>query len=95
MNAIITGATKGIGRAIAVKLAEAGYSLALCSRNLADLEALSASLKYTGARILIHQADCSVKQEVYGFCEAVKASFGQIDVLVNNAGAFLTGNDTG
>lgn len=91
MNAIITGATKGIGKAIAIKLAEHGYDLALCSRNLEELEAFRASLQYTGTNIMIHKADCSLKAEVYAFCESVNASFEKVDVLVNNAGVFLPG----
>lgn len=91
MNAIITGATKGIGKAIAIKLAEQGYHLALCSRNLEELEEFRASLQYTGADIMIHKTDCSLKAEVYAFCESVNASFEKVDVLVNNAGVFLPG----
>ncbi|MEJ2881348.1 SDR family oxidoreductase [Pedobacter sp. GR22-6] len=91
MNAIITGATKGIGKAIAIKLAEQGYDLALCSRNLEELEEFRASLQYTGADIMIHKTDCSLKAEVYAFCESVNASFEKVDVLVNNAGVFLPG----
>lgn len=92
MNAIITGATKGIGKAIAVKLAEHGYNLAVCSRNTSELEHFAEELKYTGARIIIWQADCSIKQEVYAFCDAVKEQMGTVDVLVNNAGTYLTGS---
>lgn len=91
MNAIITGATKGIGHAIAVQLAEAGYNLALCSRSLTDLEALKESFQPYGNKIFIQQVDCSVKEQVYAFCNVVKAEFQKIDVLVNNAGLFLPG----
>lgn len=92
MNAIITGATKGIGKAIAVRLAEHGYNLAICSRNAEDLAYFADALKYTGARIITRQADCSVKEEVYGFCEVVKKEMGAVDVLVNNAGTYLPGS---
>ena len=92
MNAIITGATKGIGRAIAVRLAAAGYDLAICSRNEQELQHLAQDLEHTGVKILTWQADCSVKEEVYAFCAAVKKEMGVVDVLVNNAGTYLPGS---
>lgn len=91
MNAIVTGATRGIGKAIALKLAETGYNLALCSRSKDELEKMAEELRYTNARIFTYQADCSIKEEVYGFCSAVQQEFESIDVLVNNAGMYLPG----
>ena len=91
MNAIITGGTKGIGRAIAVKLAESGYNIAVCSRNGAELEAFALSMKHTGVNVFTYQADCAVKEEVYAFCEAVTQQMPVVDVLVNNVGTFLPG----
>lgn len=92
MNAIITGGTKGIGKAIAIKLAEHGYNLAICARNSQELEHIREELKYTGVKILSWQADCSIKEEVYAFCEVVKEQMLSVDVLVNNAGTFLPGS---
>nr|WP_121271077.1 SDR family oxidoreductase [Pedobacter schmidteae] len=92
MNAVITGATRGIGKAIAIRLAEHGYNLAVCSRNSSELERFEKELQYTGAKILTWQADCSVKEEVYAFCDAVNAQMGKVDVLVNNAGMYLPGS---
>ncbi|WP_316818756.1 SDR family oxidoreductase [Pedobacter nyackensis] len=92
MNAIITGATKGIGKAIAIRLAEHGYNLAICARNSQELERFADDLRYTGAKILIWQADCSIKEEVYAFCNAVKEQMGTVDVLVNNVGTYLPGS---
>ena len=91
MNAIVTGATRGIGKAIAMKLAETGYNLALCSRNKDELQKLAKDLEYTNAKIFTFEADCSVKQEVYDFCKAVEQEFGVVDVLINNAGMYLPG----
>ncbi|MHA4896775.1 SDR family oxidoreductase [Pedobacter sp. PWIIR3] len=92
MNAIVTGATKGIGRAVAIKLAEAGYNLAICSRNGTELEELTQSLRYTEVKVLAVKADLSVKQECVNFCNAVRNEMPDADVLVNNAGLFLTGS---
>jgi len=92
MNAIITGATKGIGKAIAITLAENGYDLAVCSRSRTELERFAVELKYTGVKVFAYQADCSVKDEVYAFCNAVKNEMPEVDVLVNNAGMFLQGS---
>jgi len=92
MNAIITAATRGIGKAIAIKLAENGYDLAVCSRSRTGLEELREALKYTGRKVFLHVADCSVKSEVYRFCEAVQKQMPVVDVLVNNAGIYLTGS---
>ena len=88
MNAIITGATKGIGKAIAVKLARSGYNLAICARTEKELAALEVELADCGVRIFSMAIDCSRKDELYDFCEQTKAMFGYVNVLVNNAGAF-------
>lgn len=92
MNAIVTGATKGIGKAIAVKLAEQGYNLALCSRNKAELEVLVKELVHTGVQILTYPADCSIKEQTYSFCEFVQKHMPAVDVLVNNAGTYIPGS---
>jgi short-subunit dehydrogenase len=93
MNIVITGATKGIGRAIALKFAEKGFNLALCSRTRSDLDALSRELlaKHPGIEIIYHPVDMSSKQEVLAFAAKVKSYWSSLDVLVNNAGVFLPG----
>ena len=92
MNAIITGGTKGIGKAIAIKLAEHGYNLAICARNRQELEYFTQELQYTEVKIFVWQADCSIKEEVYAFCKAAREQMATVDVLVNNAGTFLPGS---
>ena len=92
MNAVITGATKGIGRAIAVKLAENGYNLAICARNNEDLASLATELAPAGVKVFYRAADLIHKNEVYRFCAETEKEFGRIDVLVNNAGMFLPGS---
>lgn len=90
MNALITGSTKGMGRAIALKLAEKGYNLAICSRNIEDLKELKDLIldKYGIIKVFIKVVDCSKKDEVQAFAESAISEFKFIDVLVNNVGYF-------
>ncbi|MES2418360.1 MAG: SDR family oxidoreductase [Bacteroidota bacterium] len=92
MNAVITGATQGIGRAIAIKLAQNGYNLAICARNKAALLKFSNELQEMGITVIALVTDCSDKQQVINFFNVVKDKMPKIDVLVNNAGTFLPGN---
>jgi len=94
--AVISGATKGIGRAISFELAAKGFDLALYSRTLADLEMLKAEL-LTGCpslNILIKATDAAKEQEVKAFATAVQETFSSVDILVNNAGIYYPGNVT-
>jgi short-subunit dehydrogenase len=92
MKAVITGATKGIGRAIAIKLAQNGYNLILVARGENDLKVLQDELTPYGNAIFTHAADCSVKEEIYAFLNSVNVTFDDVTVLVNNVGAFLPGS---
>lgn len=92
MKAVITGATKGIGRAISLKLAQNGYDLILVARGEDDLNALKHELTSYGNAVIIHQADCSVKEEVYAFLNSTVIDFSNVTVLVNNVGIFLPGS---
>jgi len=92
MKAVITGATKGIGRAIAIKLWKEGYHLALVARGLEELKELRDELFITGRTVLIYAVDCADKDAVYQFLNDVETDFGFADVLVNNVGAFLPGS---
>ena len=89
---LVTGGTKGIGRAIIERFAKEGFDVFTCARNERDLEALKAHLEEThpGIQVLAEVADLSKKEEVTRFSQAVK-SFGIPDVLVNNTGIFLPG----
>lgn len=89
MNVVITGASKGIGKAIALKFAQNGYNLALCARNADDLAALRLMLVPFNVKILTSVTDCSSKQEVLAFFEMVKENMGRVDVLINNVGTFI------
>ena len=92
MKALITGATKGIGRAIAIKLWQEGYELALVARGLKELEQLRDELFTNGRNVLVYAADCSVKEEVYEFLNHLETTFGFADVVVNNVGVYLPGS---
>jgi NADP-dependent 3-hydroxy acid dehydrogenase YdfG len=91
--AIITGATQGIGKAIAEKLLQHGFSIAVCARSHTDLHKVEAEWKekYPRAEIIAHRADLSIKQDVLSFARQVLERFPVIDVLVNNAGLYFPG----
>ncbi len=88
---VVTGATKGIGKAIAGKFAAEGFDLALCSRNEKDLKALKSEIKNPESEILIQKCDVSNKKEVKRFADKILKQFGAVDVIVNNAGIFFPG----
>lgn len=94
MKAVITGATKGIGRAIAENLAAAGYDIAVCARNAADLEAMKADFakKFPKIAILTQVTDVRDKNQVIAFATKITNCWSTIDILVNNAGVFTPGN---
>jgi NAD(P)-dependent dehydrogenase (short-subunit alcohol dehydrogenase family) len=85
--AIVTGGRRGIGRAIALALAEAGADVALGDRVIDDgqLEAVAAEVRKSGRRSLALQADITRKAEVEALVQKTLAEFGAIDILVNNA----------
>lgn len=89
---LVTGGTKGIGRAIIERFANEGFDVITCARNEEELASLRASLEENHAliHVLAVKADLSKKEEVSEFAEKVKA-FGVPDVLVNNTGVFLPG----
>lgn len=84
--ALVTGATRGIGRAIAESLAAAGASVALCGRNAKLVEETVAELKQTGAKVFGAPLDVRSESAVSDFFNGVKREFGGLDILVNNAG---------
>ena len=93
MNVVITGATKGIGLAIAEKLASRNYNLCLCSRNLEDLNQVRSKLLKLNPdiKIFVRQTDVSDKSDVVEFGSFCLENFDKIDGLVNNAGVFIPG----
>jgi NAD(P)-dependent dehydrogenase (short-subunit alcohol dehydrogenase family) len=84
--ALVTGASRGLGRAMAAALAEAGADLVLLARSRDDLEETAAAVRTHGRRALVCPADVTSPAEVEAAVEAGLAAFGRIDVLVNNSG---------
>jgi short-subunit dehydrogenase len=88
---VITGASSGIGRAAALRLARRGASLALCARSADPLKEVAAECEAAGAETLHRALDVSDEDAVESFAAATVERFGRIDVWVNNAGAMAYG----
>jgi len=84
--ALVIGASRGIGRAIALGLAEAGCDVALVSRKLPDLEAVAREIAGLGRKTLPIPANVRHLEEINGIVGKAVSEFGRIDILVNNAG---------
>lgn len=93
MKAVISAATKGIGKAIAEKFIAEGFDLAICARTLSDLEALKATFKekYPYREVIIAQTDMSKPEAIQDFANLILHKWEKIDVLINNAGVFHPG----
>lgn len=91
MNAIVTGATKGIGRAVVKHLAANNYNVVLCARNEKELDALIDELRKTYPKLSFYgmKADMESMSEVKEFADFSIKSLGYVDVLVNNAGLYI------
>lgn len=86
--AVVTGGNQGIGKAIALKLANAGCRIALCARNAEKLTATAEELEAAGHEVFSLPTDVSDEAAVDAFFDGVIDRFGRVDILVNNAGAF-------
>lgn len=93
MKVVVTGGTKGIGWAIIEVFAADGFDIAFCSRSKADLEDRTKELKekYPNINVIAEEIDMRHKDQVLQFGESLKSKWGDLDVLVNNAGVFLPG----
>ncbi len=88
--AIITGAGKGIGRACVSQFINNGFSVAVFTRTESDLASIKKEAKKSAVDYLAFSGDASNKNDVQLFFEKIDRKFSQIDVLVNNAGVFLS-----
>lgn len=84
--AVVTGAAVGIGRATAVALAEFGAHVAICDRDVPEMETTATAVTALGREVLTAELDVREPDQVVTFAGQVQARFGQVDALVNNAG---------
>jgi 7-alpha-hydroxysteroid dehydrogenase len=84
--ALVTGASKGIGRGIALGFADAGADLVLSSRTRADLETVAEQVRSRGRRALVVACDVNEREQLERLVAAAWQEYGRLDVLVNNAG---------
>lgn len=93
LKIIISGASKGIGKAITYKFAAAGFSAAICARSEGPLKALQEDLQkqYPEQEFIAKTADVSDKAQLAAFGQFVLDQWGTADILMNNAGFFLPG----
>jgi len=84
--ALVTGASQGIGRACALKLAEAGAAVALVARNLEKLNEIAGQINNQGGKASAFTCDLSEEEQIKSAFKAALAQFGKLDILVNNAG---------
>jgi 3-oxoacyl-[acyl-carrier protein] reductase len=90
-RAVITGGSKGIGRAIAAELVVEGAVIAICSRHADELGAAAAELAGSGAKVTALSCDVTDADQVRAFIDAAASAMGGIDILVNNAGGATPG----
>jgi NAD(P)-dependent dehydrogenase (short-subunit alcohol dehydrogenase family) len=86
---VISGASKGLGKALAQRFAREGAHLALCARNSEALEEVALELKEIGTEVVWRSCDIGKPKQVHDFVSAVLHAFGHVDVLVNNASAIV------
>ena len=84
--ALVTGSARGLGQAIAIKLAESGASIALCDLNKDWLSETKSMIEEIGCKVICYQLDVSNSESVNESIKRVEDDFSKIDILVNNAG---------
>jgi NAD(P)-dependent dehydrogenase (short-subunit alcohol dehydrogenase family) len=92
MNAIVTGSSRGIGKAIALRLAAGGAALTICARDEHALDEVAAAIRLVGGSALAFPVDLRGEAAGAAVVEAAVQRFGGVDVLVNNAGATKRGD---
>jgi short-subunit dehydrogenase len=92
-NIVVTGASKGIGRAIVLKFAAEGFAVAACSRNEAHLNKLKAEVLAIAPSLphIFMPCDMSDKAQVKKFADKIRSDWNTVGILVNNAGVFIPG----
>jgi NADP-dependent 3-hydroxy acid dehydrogenase YdfG len=92
LNAVITGASSGIGRSVAVAIAGSGSAVCLVGRDSARLEAVAQAVRATARLVLVHAADLTIDSNVNVLVELLRQEFAGVDALVHCAGAYATGS---
>lgn len=87
--AIVIGASRNIGRALALGLANAGADVVVASRNTGELESVADEIRVMGRKALVHPMDVTRLKDIQAMADAAVAKFGRIDILVNNAGVVV------
>src|SRR5579859_7451526 len=89
--ALVTGGSRGIGKAIAIKIAELGADIAICGRDGEKLDAAAKEIRAISERVFWQKADVCRRVEIEKLVSAVESELGPIGILVNNAGVGLFG----
>ena len=92
-RAVVTGASSGIGRAAAVRLAAEGARVALIARRRAGLEAVAETIREGGGDCLVLPADCTLEAEIEAALDTAASAWGGLDVIVSNAAVELPDED--
>lgn len=90
-RAVVTGGSKGLGRAIALELATEGADVAICSRHIEELELVAKELRDLGVLVHAASADVTNPEHIRDFVAGAAKALGGIDILVNNAGGARPG----
>jgi NAD(P)-dependent dehydrogenase (short-subunit alcohol dehydrogenase family) len=90
--AIVTGGSRGIGKAIAIALAEKGYNVVICSRNINELNKAKEEIENFNVKVLAIKCDVRNYKEVKNLVNKTMEEFGRIGILINNAGIALKKN---
>ena len=92
-SAVVVGGSRGIGKAIAARLAGEGAKIAICARSEAGLRATEAELSRTGVQVFARPCDAGHAKALDDFLDAAKTALGSVDILVNNASGFGLSDD--
>jgi 3-oxoacyl-[acyl-carrier protein] reductase len=92
-NAVVTAASKGIGRAIALRLADEGVNVAICARGESALRATESDLRKSGVKVVARVCDVAQADALERFLTDARQTLGGVDMLVNNASGFGLSDD--
>jgi len=92
-RALVTGASSGIGRATALRLAAEGARVALIARRRPGLDEVAQAIEAAGGECLVLPADCTIEDQIQGAIDAAAAAWGGLDIIVSNAAVELPEQD--